>query len=252
MDFTYLQNIMDLDLLLHDTLRPDDPDAWWKLEILAEVYGACLHRNDTEEEFASRIERLIVRILGADSSPLSILRDYALDRYLRSVYYHEYYQMARDGRRVSVKRFKLGQAQKLMDGSLQQWVRVVQQAGVDLEEYGALERTMSKKQPWYQALWFWTSMAESDSPGYSDLAYDQHPENWHFWWEHFGDSFAGDFWDMIDHPERTMPGAWNDEPWEDYNLYPDAQNTAHMMSGSAPTTSLPASVRIKRREWGLK
>jgi hypothetical protein len=36
-------------------------------------------------------------------------------------------------------------------------------------------------------------------------------DKWRLWLSNPLDEWAGEFWDMIDHPERAIPGAWNDE-----------------------------------------
>lgn len=36
-------------------------------------------------------------------------------------------------------------------------------------------------------------------------------EDWHLWLSNPLDEWAGEFWDMIEHPESAMPGAWNEE-----------------------------------------
>lgn len=42
-------------------------------------------------------------------------------------------------------------------------------------------------------------------------------EDSHLWLSNPRDEWAGEFWDMIDHPERAIPGAWTEE-WESYEM----------------------------------
>lgn len=50
---------------------------------------------------------------------------------------------------------------------------------------------------------------ESRSPhAVAYLTYGSHASDWCLWQRHQGDHFAGEFWDMIAHPELRMPGAW--------------------------------------------
>ena len=51
------------------------------------------------------------------------------------------------------------------------------------------------------------------------FSYGPEASDWHIWHRHQGDVFAGDFWDMLEHPERRVPGAWI----EGHVRYPDAE-----------------------------
>ena len=46
------------------------------------------------------------------------------------------------------------------------------------------------------------------------IAVGPKPSDWHAWLEHDGDEYAGQFWDTIEHPERTIPGAWFEDDSE--------------------------------------
>ena len=45
------------------------------------------------------------------------------------------------------------------------------------------------------------------------IGFDYGPcvDEWRLWVSNPLDEWAADFWDMIDHPERAIPGAWDDE-----------------------------------------
>jgi hypothetical protein len=45
------------------------------------------------------------------------------------------------------------------------------------------------------------------------LEYGPNPEDWKFWFSDPTDQLVGEFWDMVEHPERSMPGAWDEFSW---------------------------------------
>jgi hypothetical protein len=46
-------------------------------------------------------------------------------------------------------------------------------------------------------------------PHIFSLYYDDDLSIWAMW-DSMYEAYCGEFWDMIDHPERTMPGTWMD------------------------------------------
>lgn len=51
------------------------------------------------------------------------------------------------------------------------------------------------------------------------VTYGPQVEDWDVWFSNPFDEWAGEFWDMIDHPERAMPGAWEYEVEADDYYY---------------------------------
>ena len=47
------------------------------------------------------------------------------------------------------------------------------------------------------------------------ITYGPKADDWRIWLSNPRDEWAGEFWDMIDHPERAMPGAWEEDSSED-------------------------------------
>lgn len=50
----------------------------------------------------------------------------------------------------------------------------------------------------------------NDGKPYKIIAIDYGPkaDDWYLWLSNPLDEWAGEFWDMVDHPERAVPGAW--------------------------------------------
>jgi hypothetical protein len=42
------------------------------------------------------------------------------------------------------------------------------------------------------------------------INYGPKADDWHLWLSNPLDEWAGEFWDMLDHPERAIPGAWEE------------------------------------------
>jgi hypothetical protein len=95
------------------------------------------------------------------------------------------------------------------------WLQTLQGFGIDLERYGKTEHKL-----FYQESSSWRNL-ELHIPGRGEvsslrlvgLQVGPKPEDWKVWLSEPSDEFAGDFWDMLEHPERTIPGAWDDFTW---------------------------------------
>jgi hypothetical protein len=99
------------------------------------------------------------------------------------------------------------------------WLRVLENAGIDLEEYGHKEKLLYQKGLVRNICCFkvanrlmWNSGTAMDTWRiYSVIfRYGPTPSDWKFWLiEQMDDGFS-EFWDMVDHPERAMPGYWDE------------------------------------------
>ena len=96
------------------------------------------------------------------------------------------------------------------------WLQTLQGFGIDLKRYGKTEHKL-----FYQESSSWRNL-ELLMPGRRGGVYllrliglqvGPEPEDWKVWISEPSDKFAGDFWDMLEHPERTIPGAWDDFTW---------------------------------------
>jgi hypothetical protein len=99
------------------------------------------------------------------------------------------------------------------------WLQVLESAGIDLEEYGQKEKRLYQMDLATNLVDFNLSsrsqrdydIIERISTIYSIIfKYGPTPSDWKFWLiEQMDDSFS-EFWDMVDHPERAMPGYWDE------------------------------------------
>jgi hypothetical protein len=103
------------------------------------------------------------------------------------------------------------------------WVKELQDSGVDLERYGSEEkhllRTEGVAREWqYQSL----SIRKNDRILVNgrlrliNFTYGPELDDWKFWFAPVMPNYFMDFWEMIGHPERAMPGSWEEEYYFDY------------------------------------
>jgi hypothetical protein len=112
------------------------------------------------------------------------------------------------------------------------WLDLLASAGIDLAEYGRREKSLHL---WSQVhvdpefstsldqrhLWEKRSKDEYYDRGrnynvyfrLSNFTYGPLPGDWKFYFVqewYMGSDWLVEFWDMVEHPERAIPGAWND------------------------------------------
>lgn len=91
---------------------------------------------------------------------------------------------------------------------MREWLQCLEAHGVDLLQYGARESSR----------WRIPSNSGDDAQRVLSFTYGPCVEDWAPIVEHVGDAYAGIFWDMVEHPERQVPGAWeaeDDMSWDD-------------------------------------
>jgi hypothetical protein len=91
-------------------------------------------------------------------------------------------------------------------------------SGVDLSEYGKEERLVIEEPGVDRE--FGCSTNHRDRARWIllrliNFIYGPEPNDWIFWFEPVIEEYFMDFWRMINHPEKTMPGAWEDD--SDFN-----------------------------------
>lgn len=94
------------------------------------------------------------------------------------------------------------------------WLQNLEACGIDLREYGRKEKKIQATSCVSNVFTFW--VIKNDGPYWVTLrkeysfifSYGSKPSDWTFWLLEHLESWFLDFWDMVDHPERTIPGSW--------------------------------------------
>ncbi|GAB7329277.1 hypothetical protein MBLNU13_g01083t1 [Cladosporium sp. NU13] len=107
--------------------------------------------------------------------------------------------------------------------ALMVWLKILQNAGVDLAAYGAEEscQLLAYRRLEYPvpSLLYWHDARISmfsDEVFHFTLSYGPEPEDWTVQLDHMTDQYVGDFWQMpglLDRNIQAVPGAWIDETW---------------------------------------
>jgi hypothetical protein len=100
------------------------------------------------------------------------------------------------------------------------WLKVLKNCGIDLETYGRKQALIFSRE---DAAWPGREILLCQNCGlYYRLGlylrligfeFGPNPEDWKFWFSEPTDQLVGEFWDMVEHPERRMPGAWDEFSW---------------------------------------
>jgi hypothetical protein len=103
------------------------------------------------------------------------------------------------------------------------WLEVLKNFGVDLEAYGRKEASILSREDieWSgREIFLYRRDAYNAYNAYYHpyglylrligFEFGPNPEDWKFWFSDPTDQLVGDFWDMVEHPERSMPGAWDE------------------------------------------
>jgi hypothetical protein len=112
------------------------------------------------------------------------------------------------------------------------WLEQLSSAGVDLLQYGDREKRLNfhgSSEANNEYLYSWRRKGGKTTEDtmkprlgifdevtedimklrLSTFTYGPSPCDWQFWVTEVLDESFAEFWDMVDHPERAMPGAWN-------------------------------------------
>ena len=100
-------------------------------------------------------------------------------------------------------------------GLLTAYLKVLEDAGVDLADYGRQEHDLFLEKRTKKSLW----LGQEDL-WHDDFKYGRSPDDWRFFFDEcftdLADESAGDFWALIEAEERLnsqlneIPGAWVD------------------------------------------
>ena len=113
----------------------------------------------------------------------------------------------------------------LLSMPLRTWLEQLKGSGVDLVKYGKEEKCVLERAAYaIREFGYWE--AEKKKQGYEvrsklrliSFTYGPEPGDWKFWFAPVMKDYFMDFWDMIDHPERAIPGAWPEEEYGDSGI----------------------------------
>lgn len=103
-------------------------------------------------------------------------------------------------------------AQNRLSQPIQLWAEGLRRAGVDLQQYGAIEHNaLVGAHPRQNQIF-------RETYGIFEFAYGVEPSDWNLWYYHPGDIYAATFWALIEYLQYRLPGAWIDEDEEDENF----------------------------------
>jgi hypothetical protein len=97
------------------------------------------------------------------------------------------------------------------------WLEQLRCLGIDLRRYGRKEKSLWEDLRVDQE---WEYLEHDISSQWTyrwvklrliNFNYGPEPGDWRFWIEPVMPNYFIQFWEMIDHPERAMPGAWEEE-----------------------------------------
>lgn len=105
---------------------------------------------------------------------------------------------------------------------LRTWLEQLKGSGVDLVGYGKEEKCVLERPDTIREWGFWEYDktkrwdAVRSEMRLINFTYGPEPDDWKFWFAPVMKDYFMDFWDMIDHPGRAVPGAWQEEDYRPY------------------------------------
>ena len=124
------------------------------------------------------------------------------------------------------KRFSSAQFLAKKALTLRIWLYQLYQSGIDLLAYGETEhhafcngtylRSVSRTgEPLDWEPQEWNLSRNHSTMRLISFSFGPRPEDWKFnWIEPVMNEWSRQFWEMVDHPEWAMPGAWDEEGWD--------------------------------------
>ncbi|TGO42042.1 hypothetical protein BHYA_0013g00450 [Botrytis hyacinthi] len=110
----------------------------------------------------------------------------------------------------------------LLEGNLKNstgtWLDQLMSEGIDLVEYGQWEKKILGIDQFYETFWYRYVSSHLGEEYYYvvsllNFTYGPKKSDWQFWFtiepECIREGCVKDFWDMVENPERQIPGAWN-------------------------------------------
>jgi hypothetical protein len=105
------------------------------------------------------------------------------------------------------------------------WLQQLQDSGVNLEKYGREEKRVRENRGGRREFSYcifdksgcWTRRVSELR--LINFTYGPQLNDWKFWFAPVLEDYFKDFWGTIDHPERAMPGAWEEESSDEDDWY---------------------------------
>lgn len=210
---------------------------------LLHMLGRALGKdhNEIETTHTKKLEGLIVSAassgknphkldqLGSGFTPLMHVM-FSVNRYYR------HWKM--DHREQQWKAKPYERRVRDLHSALHRWLRLLRSAGIDLQHYGESEARAFRRH-WHrnQAILWDHCHSHVRIMGFQ---YGVAPSNWTLWVSHFGDAYAGEFWNMVEQPPVLAPGGWIDDDFSD----PESSVARHSRLRLAPVEQV---AKIKAR-----
>ncbi|TVY41704.1 hypothetical protein LOCC1_G005526 [Lachnellula occidentalis] len=99
------------------------------------------------------------------------------------------------------------------------WIEQLQIVGIDLVEYGRKEKELHIQEKVSKECFAYCMREKLSKLRLTSFTYGPEPADWQFWFTEVMENYFTQFWDMVDHPERAMPGAWVEDDERLYDGY---------------------------------
>ncbi|RMY76156.1 hypothetical protein D0862_13796 [Hortaea werneckii] len=109
----------------------------------------------------------------------------------------------------------------------QRWLFLLAMAGVDLSRFAKREARLFRRHWRASQRVLWKSFFQHCEV--IALRFGSKATEWGLWVSHPGDCYSGLFWDMVEHPERSIPGAWTES--EEVDPEPSVLRYTPFLSG---------------------
>ncbi|KAH8599536.1 hypothetical protein B0O99DRAFT_610897 [Bisporella sp. PMI_857] len=98
-----------------------------------------------------------------------------------------------------------------LNSKLRDWLEDLQACGVDLQNYGLVEKRIFLENGWFGKRWYPYRQYEHVQVRLISFDSGATPEDWIFDWDMDAERHAGKFWESIENPKPQIPGAWIDD-----------------------------------------
>ena len=88
------------------------------------------------------------------------------------------------------------------------WLEDLQFCGVNLAEYGVDTERIFRTNEKIRRQTFGVWDASHSTWTLADFKHGREPRDWRFFWDLETEEFVGDFWELVENPPLSVPGAW--------------------------------------------